>query len=75
VKKKHIWLKLPVDLKREIDALAGPRKRSAFFAEAVAAELSWRRLRAVEAPTAGPSTPAGAQNAPASAQDDSSVVG
>jgi hypothetical protein len=75
VKKKHIWLKLPVDLKREIDTLAGPRKRSAFFAEAAMKELSWRTLRAAEAPTAGPSTPAGGKNAPASAQDDNAVVG
>jgi len=74
VKKKHIWLNLPVGLKREIDAIAGPRKRSAFFAEAVAAELNRRKLGKAETLNAGPSTPADAQNAPASAQDDIAVV-
>jgi hypothetical protein len=55
-KKTHIWLKLPVGLAREIDALAGPRKRSAFIAEAAAAELKRRRIEAKETPKAGPST-------------------
>jgi hypothetical protein len=39
VKKKDIYIKLPAELIREIDALAGPRKRSAFLAEAVARRL------------------------------------
>jgi hypothetical protein len=55
-KKTHIWLKLPVGLAGEIDALAGPRKRSAFIAEAAAAELKRRQIEAKESPKAGPST-------------------
>jgi len=45
-KKEHIHIRLPAGLKREIDALAGSRKRSAFFQEAAERELKRRRLAA-----------------------------
>jgi metal-responsive CopG/Arc/MetJ family transcriptional regulator len=41
-RKTHIHLRLPVQLLKEIDSLAGPRKRSAFFAAAVERELTRR---------------------------------
>jgi metal-responsive CopG/Arc/MetJ family transcriptional regulator len=48
VEKTHLYLKLPVELLREIDALAGPRKRSAFIAAAVEQEIRRRRLAALK---------------------------
>ncbi|MGD0520344.1 MAG: hypothetical protein ABSA48_03725 [Terracidiphilus sp.] len=48
VEKTHIYIRLPVELKREIDALAGPRKRSAFFAAAAEQELRRRKLTALK---------------------------
>jgi hypothetical protein len=36
---------LPADLLREVDELAGPRGRSAFVSEAVAAKVKRERLR------------------------------
>jgi metal-responsive CopG/Arc/MetJ family transcriptional regulator len=45
----HIYVSLPVELKREIDALAGPRGRSAFFAAAAEQELRRRKLAALRA--------------------------
>jgi metal-responsive CopG/Arc/MetJ family transcriptional regulator len=38
-------LTLPEELMREVDELAGPRGRSAFVAEAVAARVKRERLR------------------------------
>ena len=43
----HIYLRLPAKLKREIDALAGPRGRSAFFVAAAEQELRRRKLAAL----------------------------
>jgi hypothetical protein len=45
----HIYVRLPVELKREIDALGGPRERSAFFAAAAEQELRRRKLAALRA--------------------------
>ncbi|MDR3772788.1 MAG: hypothetical protein P4L26_05535 [Terracidiphilus sp.] len=44
--KAPIAVRLPVALAREIDALAGPRRRSAFVAAAVEQELRRRKLAA-----------------------------
>jgi metal-responsive CopG/Arc/MetJ family transcriptional regulator len=49
VEKTPLYLKLPVELLREIDALAGPRKRSAFVAAAVEQEIRRRKLAALKA--------------------------
>jgi len=46
--KKHIWIRMPTELKREIVALVGPRKLSAFFVEAVEREFRWRGLLVAE---------------------------
>jgi metal-responsive CopG/Arc/MetJ family transcriptional regulator len=47
-KKEHIHIRLTAGLKREIDGLAGLRKRSAFFQEAAERELKRRRLAAAK---------------------------
>jgi hypothetical protein len=46
---KHIYLRLPAKLKMEIDALAGPSGRSAFFVAAAEQELRRRKLAALQA--------------------------
>jgi hypothetical protein len=48
VEKTHLYLNLPVELLREIDALAGPRRRSAFIAAAVEQEIRRRKLAALK---------------------------
>jgi metal-responsive CopG/Arc/MetJ family transcriptional regulator len=45
---KKITISLPVELAREIDALAGPRQRSAFFTEAAEREVRRRLLAAAK---------------------------
>ena len=45
----HIYVNLPVELKTEIDALAGPRGRSAFISAAAEQELRRRKLAALRA--------------------------
>jgi metal-responsive CopG/Arc/MetJ family transcriptional regulator len=44
----YVFVRLPAELKREIDALVGSRKRGAFLAEAVKRELERRRLAAAK---------------------------
>jgi hypothetical protein len=44
--KAHVFVRFPAELLKEIDAIAGPRKRSAFLAEILTAELE-RRNRIV----------------------------